>query len=191
VVPGAPLNLSAVAGSAKVTLTWAHPTSDGGSSITNYVVYRGTTAGAETLLTTVGDVTTFQDFGVANGTTYFYKVAALNSVGEGPKSNESSATPAAASVPSVPRNLTASPAKPRGVALAWTAPSSNGGSSIIGYQIYRGTSAGGETFLIDVGNVTSYKDTTASRGVTYWYKVVAINAIGASPESNEASATAR
>jgi fibronectin type 3 domain-containing protein len=191
VAPSAPLNLSAAAGSAKVTLTWAHPTSDGGTAIINYVVYRGPTAGGEIVLTTVGDVTSFQDLTVTNGTTYFYKVAAVNSVGEGPKSNESSATPAATAAPSAPRNLSAGQAKPRGIALSWTVPASNGGSAITGYQILRGTSSGGEAFLTNVGNVTSYKDTTAARGVTYWYTVVAINAIGSSPASNEASATAR
>ena len=56
------------------------------------------------------------------------------------------------------------------MALAWT-PGSNGGSAITGYRIYRGTSAGGETFLANVGNVTSYTDTSAFNGTTYFYKV--------------------
>jgi fibronectin type 3 domain-containing protein len=131
------------------------------------------------------------DTGVANGTTYFYKVAAVNSVGTGPTSLEASATPAAATVPSAPRNLTAVPAKPRGVALSWTAPAVTGGSAITGYQIYRGTSPGGEAFLVSVGTGTSYKDTSAVGGVTYYYTVVAVNALGAGPPSNEASAIAR
>ena len=44
-VPSAPLNLAAVAGNQQVTLTWDPPASDGGSAITNYLVYRSTTAG--------------------------------------------------------------------------------------------------------------------------------------------------
>jgi hypothetical protein len=136
-------------------------------------------------------VTTYQDSTAANGTTYFYVVAAQNSVGVGPRSNEASAAPASATVPTPPRNLVAAPAKPRGVALTWATPTSNGGSPITGYQVFRGTSAGTETFLVTVGNVTSYKDTSAARGVAYWYYVIAVNAVGASPESNEASATAR
>jgi titin len=190
VAPGPPLNLSAAAGSAKVTLTWAHPTSDGGTAITNYFIYRGTAAGGETSLTMVSNVTSFQDLAVTNGTTYFYKVAAKNDAGEGAKSNETFATPALASAPSAPTNLRAGLAKPRGIALSWTAPAT-GGSPITGYQIYRGTSSGAETFFVDAGNLTSYKDTTAARGVTYWYTVVAVNAIGASPPSSEASAIAR
>jgi hypothetical protein len=40
-------------------------------------------------------VTTFTDTTVSNGTTYYYQVAAVNSVGPGPRSNERSATPLA------------------------------------------------------------------------------------------------
>src|SRR5206468_7940684 len=67
--------------------------SNGGSTITNDKIYRGTSAGGETLLTTLGNVTSFDDTAVSNGTTYYYKVSAVNSVGEGPLSNETSATP--------------------------------------------------------------------------------------------------
>ena len=50
------------------------PVSDGGSPVTGYKVYRGTPSGGETLLTTLGNVTSFNDTGLSNGTTYFYKV---------------------------------------------------------------------------------------------------------------------
>jgi fibronectin type 3 domain-containing protein len=90
-VPGAP-SLSASAGSGVVHLTWSAP-SNGGSTITNYNVYRGTSSGSETLLTTLGNVTSFDDTAVTNGTTYYYKVSAVNAVGEGSLSNEASATP--------------------------------------------------------------------------------------------------
>jgi hypothetical protein len=56
-------------------------------------VYRGTSSGGETLLTTLGNVTTWTDSSAANNTTYYYRVSAVNSAGEGPGSNELSATP--------------------------------------------------------------------------------------------------
>ena len=189
--PTAPLNLAATPSTGRVTLTWAHPTSDGGSAITNYVVLRGPTASNLTQLVVLGDVTTYQDNAVTNGTTYVYAVVARNGVGDSPRSNTVSVTPQAVTVPSAPRNLAATQAKPRGVALSWQAPNSNGGSAITGYQIYRSTSAGSEVFLVSVGNVTSYKDTSATSGVTYYYTVVAVNAAGASVPSNEAFAIAR
>ena len=190
-VPGAP-TLSASAGNAVVHLTWTAP-SNGGSSITNYKVYRATTSGAETLLTTLGNVISFDDTAVTNGTTYFYKVSAVNGVGEGSQSNEASATPQAsgATAPSAPQNLTAAAAKGKGIQLSWSAPASNGGSPITGYNIYRGTTSGGEALLASVGNVTSYKDTTTTRGRTYYYIVKAVNAVGEGPGSNEASAVAK
>src|SRR6185369_9815036 len=93
--PGAPTLSSAVAGNGSVTLFWSPPASDGGSAVTGYKVYRGTSSGAETLLTTTGNVTSVTDAGLANGTTYYYKVSAVNAVSEGAQSNERSATPAA------------------------------------------------------------------------------------------------
>jgi fibronectin type 3 domain-containing protein len=97
VAPSVPQNLFAEAGDARVTLTWTAPSSDGGSSITNYKVYRGTSAGGEVLLTTLGNVTTYTDTGLTNGQKYYYKVSAVNNVGEGALSSEVSAMPTAPS----------------------------------------------------------------------------------------------
>lgn len=189
--PGAP-TLSASAGDAVVGLSWTVP-SDGGSPITGYKVYRGTASGAETLLATLGNVTTYDDPAVTNGTTYYYKVSAVNAVGEGSRSNEVSATPQAPIVPAAPQNLTAKTAsgKTKGVALAWQAPASDGGSAITAYRIYRGTASGGEAFLMAVGNVRSYKDTATVSGTVYFYRVSAVNAVGEGLQSNEASAKAK
>jgi hypothetical protein len=55
--------------------------------------------------------------------------------------------------------------------------------------VYRGTSPGGESFLQSVGPVTSFTDTSAANGTTYYYKVSAENANGEGPLSGAASAT--
>jgi fibronectin type III domain protein len=89
--PGAPA-LKATAGENVVHLSWPAP-SNGGTPITGYKVYRGTSAGDETLLETLSDVTSFDDFSGTAGTKYYYRVAAVNRVGEGPQSSEVSATP--------------------------------------------------------------------------------------------------
>lgn len=89
-VPGAP-SLSAVPATSKgVQLTWAAP-SNGGSAITGYRIYRSKSAGAETLLTSVGAVTGYRDSGTQRGRVYYYEVTAVNSAGEGSKSNEAAA----------------------------------------------------------------------------------------------------
>jgi fibronectin type 3 domain-containing protein len=71
-------------------LQWTVP-KDGGSAITGYRIYRGASSGSETFLTSVGNVTSYKDAGTERGRVYYYKVSAVNAVGEGPKSNEASA----------------------------------------------------------------------------------------------------
>src|SRR5205807_2047982 len=189
--PSAPQNLAAIGGNAQVTLTWQAPASDGGSPITNYKIYRGLAPGSETLLTTLGNVLTYTDSAVTNGVPYYYQVSAVNSPGEGAKSNEASATPNAPppppSPPSAPTNLVATAGNAQ-VGLTWQAPGSNGGSPITNYKLYRGLAPGSETLLTTVGAVTSYTDTAVTNGVTYYYQVSAVNSVGEGPRSNEASA---
>jgi fibronectin type 3 domain-containing protein len=93
--PSAPQKLSSSPGNRRVTLEWDAPGDDGGTPVTGYKIYRGTTSrGEKTLLTTVGNVLTYTDKNVTNNQTYYYDVSAVNSVGEGiRKSNEVSATP--------------------------------------------------------------------------------------------------
>jgi hypothetical protein len=98
-VPSAP-TLSATAGNGKVDLSWTTP-NDGGSAITGYSVYRGTSSGSHTLLASLGVTNAYSDTSVTNGITYYYVVTALNAVGESAKSNEVSATPSASTSPQV------------------------------------------------------------------------------------------
>src|SRR5947199_6255592 len=187
--PSAPQNLAATGGNAQVTLTWQAPASDGGSPITNYKIYRGTTSGGETLVATIGNQLSYSDGGLTNGVTYYYQVSAVNNVGEGPRSNEISATPTApATPPGAPQGLGAT-AGDATVTLTWSAPSSNGGSPITNYRIYRSTTGGGETLQATIGNVLTYSDTSVTNGVTYYYQVSAVSNVGEGPRSNEASAT--
>ena len=166
-----------------VGLSWTTP-ANGGSAITGYQVLRGTTSGGETVLTTVPAATTsYVDSTAAAGTTYFYRVAAVNSVGVGDLSNEVSA--AVASAPAAP-SASASDGNGK-VAVSWTQPA-NGGSAITGYQISRGVTPGTETPYATVGAVTSYADTAVTAGTTYYYKVAATNAVGTGAPSPETSA---
>ncbi len=92
-IPDAPILVSAVEGPGSVALTWTAPLDDGGSPITGYGLYRGLGSGSETLIVTLPAITYYADLVVDPGTTYFYKVSAINAVGEGPLSNELAATP--------------------------------------------------------------------------------------------------
>ena len=95
IAPTAPTSLTANPGNTLVSLNWIAP-ANASPAVTAYKVYRSTSTGTETILVTLGNVTTYTDTAVLNGTAYFYKVTAVNAVGEGALSNEATTTPAAA-----------------------------------------------------------------------------------------------
>jgi parallel beta-helix repeat protein len=185
-VPTEPLNLQATTGNGQLTLTWSAPLSDGGVPITNYTIYRGLASGGESYLIKIGNVLTYDDIGLINGRTYYYQVSATNGVGEGPRSAEVGGIPG--QPPSAPIGLAASPGNRQAI-LTWSPPADNGGLPITSYSIYRGNFSGGETFLVTIGNVLAYTNTGLNNGQTYFYRVSAWNAMGEGAKSNEASTT--
>jgi len=180
-VPSAPTGLVATVNNASVSLSWT-----ASSGATSYNVYRGTTSGGESTTPIANAITaaSYSDITVTNGTTYFYRVAAVNAGGTSALSAEASATPEPG-IPSAPASLAAT-ASNASVSLSWTA--STGATS---YNVYRGTAAGGESTTPIASGITatSYSDTSATNGTTYFYKVAAVNAGGTSALSAEASAT--
>ncbi|HXU06755.1 MAG TPA: malectin domain-containing carbohydrate-binding protein, partial [Polyangia bacterium] len=92
--PSAPYGLRAVAGPESVSLTWK-----GAPGAASYNIYRGTSAGTETLYQTGVTGSSFVDTAVSDGVAYFYVVSAVNAVGESPLSNEANATPTTGSAP--------------------------------------------------------------------------------------------
>jgi fibronectin type 3 domain-containing protein len=93
--PSAPTSPSAsvATGRTGITVTWKAPTSTGGSPLTGYRIYRGTSAGGgSSFVTVAAGTTTFTDTAVTKKVTYFYRIAAANPVGEGPSSVEVNAT---------------------------------------------------------------------------------------------------
>jgi len=97
-------------------------------------------------------------------------------------------TPATASVPSGPTNLTVT-AGHGTVTLHWTGSTSGGPTS---YSVYRGTKSDGEAVTPAAtvsGATTTFTDTGLTSGHTYFYNIAANNATGVSPDSNEVSVT--
>jgi fibronectin type 3 domain-containing protein len=177
--PPAPTGLTATAADHQVALTW-----NASTGATSYNVYRSTSSGTEALLVSGVTSTNYTDTGLTDGTTYFYKVKAANSAGLSGFSGEVSATPhASVSPPPAPTGLSASAGDGQ-VSLSWNA--SSGATS---YEIFRGTSSGGETLVASNVTTTSFLDTGLTDGVKYYYEVKAVNSAGTSGFSNEASAT--
>ncbi len=177
-VPEAPQNLKAAFGDCYVNLTWEAPKDNGGATITTYKVYRD-----EKLVASVpASNLWYNDTDVSLGHNYTYYVTAVNSVGEGNKSNEVKVTPI--SVPSAPQNIKAR-AGDDFVNLTWTAPADNGGAAITEYKIYRN----GRPIMSVSATQPWFNDTDVKNGVTYSYYVTAVNTVGESEKSAVVNAT--
>lgn len=92
--PNPPSGLSATPGNTQVSLAWT-----GSSGATSYNVKRSPTSAGPYGDIAIGlTATAYTDTGLANGTTYYYVVTAVNASGESNFSNRVSATPAASVV---------------------------------------------------------------------------------------------
>lgn len=96
----------------------------------------------------------------------------------------------AAPIPPLAPTLTAT-ASPTSVNLSWNAPG-DGGSPILGYDVYRATGAGAAALLAQLDAATiSYADATVVVGQNYAYQVAARSAAGNGSGSNVVELTIR
>jgi hypothetical protein len=104
-VPGPVSNVVATAGDTTATVTWTAPSDTGGTAVISYVVtpYIGGTAQASQTVTAPTTTATFS--GLTDGTTYWFSVAATNSIGTGPTVDSYSVTPSSTAAP--PARMTA------------------------------------------------------------------------------------
>lgn len=174
----APTSLAAAAqqttNSGKILLNWSVV-----PGAVGYVVQRATSLnGTYSTLFTVSSLTA-TDYGLSANTTYYYKIATMNSGGISPFISASALTP-----PAAPTNLVANAGNSK-ILLNWTAPA--GANS---YIIGRATVSGGPyTTLVSGISTTSYTDNTAANGTTYYYVIAATGAGGTGLNSAVASGT--
>ncbi|MCJ7464748.1 MAG: fibronectin type III domain-containing protein [Thermoplasmata archaeon] len=187
-IPESPQNLTATPGVRQIGLCWSEPVS-GGPPILSYIIYRGNVSGGETYFREIKPVNAeWQDIFLPNGVTYYYRISAVNTLGESPQSNEAFST--TFDVPSAPRALVAVSGK-QAVSLTWLEPLSSGGTEVLHYTIYRRTETSSYLCLgttLD-GHQFTYVDGGLPNGQLYYYYVVANNSVGGSAQSNIASAT--
>ncbi len=161
--------------SGKPMLTW-----DAVDGATSYRVYRATSQNGPYRLLGSVTTTTYVNTGAKDGVTYYYKVTAVNDSGESAYSNivsgQNKAVTPKPAAPVVKIGNSATSGKPM---LTWNAVS--GATS---YKVYRATSQNGTYSLLGSVTVTSYTNTGAKDGVTYYYKVTAVNDSGESAYSN-------
>jgi hypothetical protein len=102
----------------------------------------------------------------------------------------SASSPPSPTAPGAPTGLAATASSPTQINLSWNAPSNNGGSTLTGYKIEVKVGTGSySTLVANAGTGTSYSHTGLTPNTTYTYRVSAINSVGTSVPSTEASAT--
>ncbi|HET6381892.1 MAG TPA: hypothetical protein VFJ58_00750 [Armatimonadota bacterium] len=182
--------LKAAAGAAEVDLSWSPV--DHADSYNNY---RSAVAGGEGSAAYVTGAAgpSYTDTAFTGVGPFFYKVAAVSKAGVGALSNEPSATPGIAPLPTT-LAMTASPAhyfdqqgmQHSKVSLVWEPV--QGATS---YNLYRGTAAGSEgpapavLKIPFVNGQTAYTDDNIPLGTTYYYRLAAVDADGEGALSTE------
>jgi hypothetical protein len=179
--PPAPTDLTATGGNAQVSLAWS-----AAQGANTYDVHRSTVSGGpyNTIATGI-TATNHLDTTVTNGT-YFYVVSGQNGAGDGPDSNQASATPQVPQLPPAPTGVSAVSNTKRKITVSWTAVA--GATS---YRVKRSTTSGGPYTLVGSPTGTSFTNTGLTSGRTYFYVVSAVNGVGEGPNSAQVSAVAR
>ena len=180
---GASFALRAEAGNSQVTLDWLEP-DDNGATITTYnLQWRSATQTFSTgrqVDLAFGVVRRTLSTGINNGTQYFFRIRAVNTRGNGPWSNEASATPTA------PPQVIFQPARasaPTGQAgnqeATWIAsPPLDRGAAITQYR-WRWRRVGTTDWSSDiVTSIPQLRRTSLTNGVAYEAQVRATNSIG-------------
>ena len=177
VAPGAPTLSTVTPASTQATLSWQAPSSDGNGAITDYIVQYKVGSSWVPFVDGTSTNTFAVVTGLTNGTTYSFRVAAVNSAGQGAYSNVIDSVPA-----TVPGAATALAANKSGTSatLTWVAPSSNGGSAITDYRVQFKLSSepSWSTFADPVTASTGSTVTGLVSSSTYDFQVTAKNAAG-------------
>jgi hypothetical protein len=180
-VPGAPQNFMATVSRNTVVFTWQPPASPSGEPVQTYVLDVGVTPGVTLFSLPVGNVLSFS--ATAPDAVYYVRLRAVTPAGSGPQTSDALVQLGQTAVPFPPLALLAT-VQGSGVTLQWT---ENPLGPVVGsYQLQAGTATG----LVDIG-VIPLPASARSLAVnaptgTYFVRLVAVNAAGSSPPSNEA-----
>ena len=192
----APTNLKAAAiAGGSILRTWTPSSPE--TNVSQYNIYRAIVSGEQDYASPLASVPpgtdTYTDSATTHGITYYYVVRSLNRSGAMETNTNEAIATADATPPPSPSNLAAAPITEDGIQLTWTASSPE--TDVSQYNIYRATSSGAQdysspTYTVSVG-ISSYKDSAATQGQTYYYVVRAQDAAGnTDSNTNEVGATA-
>lgn len=169
----------------KVSLKWTNVYFE-----TGYEIYRKLEGSLVFLKigTTGKDVCTYTDATVSPLKTYTYYVRSFNSFGKSAPSPELTVFVPIKLIDLAPKAPTALAAAATGIStisLAWVDQT----TTETGYKVERRSGPGAWSEIASLPkDATSFNDTGLSEGTRYYYRVLAHNAFGSSPWSNEATA---
>lgn len=193
--PDPPSNLAnnaAITSASVIAMTWTAPSVVGGSAVIDYRISWDQGTSTYTVLVSGITTTSYSTTTLLTANTvYKFKVESRNAYGYSTSfSNEISVR--AASLPSAPISLANNVAVTTSgtVGLTWLAPSSNGGSPIIDYQISYKTGSSAFSVLATGVTTTSYTASSLTSDVIYTFKVTARNLNGLGADSNEVTVRA-
>ena len=179
-VPAAATSLAATPGNGQVRLAWLVPADAGGLPITDYVIESSTDGGArwKTVADGASAAPAATISGLANGTVYAFRIAAVNAAGRG------AFTPASpAAIPALPAGLPTALKATRGngtATLVWKAPSLTGGSPINDYALQLSSDAGRTWKPIErpASPATTATVSGLVNGTPYVFRIAAVNSVG-------------
>jgi hypothetical protein len=180
--PAAPTGVTnSATGTTTTTVSWT-----ASSGATSYTILRSTTSGGPYTAVGTSTTTSFNDTGLACGTTYFYVVTASNGTCSSGNSAQSSTTTATCTCtpPAAPTGVATSGATQTSLNVSWTA--SSGATS---YTILRSTTSGGPYTSVGTSTTTSFADSGLTCNTSYFYVVQASNGTCASGNSAQGSGT--
>ena len=164
-----PSNVNAVANVSSIRISW-NAVND--PRVAGYGVYKSTASGGPYGSIASTQNTEHIDSNVVIGTTYFYVVTTIyDAQSESEYSVEASATMVDTTPPAAPTGLMATPGDGI-VDLVWNA---NTEPDLDEYVVYRATAAGGPYSELARRSVVNYADTNVTNGVTYYYRVSAVD----------------
>ena len=175
-VPSAPTGQIAVFGDRSITVSWTAPADNGGAPITGYVVANS----AGTLGCTTNGETSCVVTGLTNGTSYTFRVLAINGSGRGATSGYTIAT-VPATVPNPPTTVTTVFAD-ASATVSWIAPADNGGSIVTGYTVT--ANPGVRSCTTASVTATTCVVTGLANGTSYMFTVTATNKAGTGAASD-------
>ena len=183
--PSVPTNFKVTTQSTtEIDLSWGAPASDGGCSVTGYIIYYelADSPGFSTLydgryISHLLNYAVIRPI-ISASKSYRFKIQSRNC---GYYSDNVTISVKAAGVPDVPTSLKVSSIlSTTSVIISWTAPASNSGSAIMYYTIYKNNAALG---TVAGSSTTTYTLVGLTLGNSYKLEVTATNEIGESTKS--------